>query len=142
MSLCSKEAFLALPQAPAAAEATAVVFLQAPRDCWITAVGLESLAALGTFLRFDRGFLGLAAPFTAQRVRRTTGLFSSPGAVVLHGEDAAIRLDGDRVRAIEATCYSDSEEVEQVPEAVPAAPDDEAAAKTAAQRCCRRTSSP
>lgn len=123
MSLCDREAFLALPGAPAAGEATAVVFLRAPRDGWLCASALEALGQLGTFLRFDRGLLGLAAPFAAQRVRRTTGLFSSPGAVVLSGEEAAVCRDADRVRALEATGYADAPDAE-TPEP--------------GSRCCRR----
>merc|ERR1712157_478195 len=78
MSLHDPEKFLALPESPPLSEVSAVVFLCAPCTGWITSAALGEIAALDSFCRFDRGLLDVCRPFTAQSVRKTTGLFSSP----------------------------------------------------------------
>merc|ERR1711907_73611 len=88
-----------------------VVFLRAPRDGWLPAASLAAFADLSTFVCFDRGLQKQSkAPFKAQSVRKTIGLCSSPGVVVLHGEEEAVRKDADQVRLIETYAYSDEPE--------------------------------
>jgi hypothetical protein len=108
ISLHEPDHFRSLPNIPEVGDVrSAVVFLRAPRDCWLPAASLDAFAGLLTFARFDRGMQRQKAPFKAQRVKRTTGLCSSPGVVVLHGTLEDIEEDADRIRAIEAFAYCD-----------------------------------
>lgn len=108
-SVNDPERFRALPTVASATTGAAVVFLRAPRDSWISSAALEELTGLGTFERFERGLFGLCRPFKAHRVEMTTGLFSSPGCIVLHGDHEAVEADVERIRLIEASgAYIDS----------------------------------
>merc|ERR1711879_300152 len=85
-SICDPEHFASLPEGACSDLAGAVVFLRAPETGWISAAALSLLAGLDSFVRFERGLAGLQGPFSDLPVEKTTGLFSSPGSVVLHGE--------------------------------------------------------
>eukprot|EP00747_Dinoflagellata_sp_TGD_P189292 gnl/TRDRNA2_/TRDRNA2_49445_c1_seq1.p1 gnl/TRDRNA2_/TRDRNA2_49445_c1~~gnl/TRDRNA2_/TRDRNA2_49445_c1_seq1.p1 ORF type:complete len:386 (+),score=59.58 gnl/TRDRNA2_/TRDRNA2_49445_c1_seq1:77-1159(+) len=106
MSLQDPHGFEDLPQLPDTGETgAAAVFLRSPLDGWISSGALGELAALRTFARFDKGLFGVHAPYEAHRVHKTTGYFSSPGAVVLQGDPAKVLEDVELVRKIEAHAY-------------------------------------
>ncbi|CAL1162684.1 unnamed protein product [Cladocopium goreaui] len=107
MSLFDEQTFLSLPDWPSGdmMNRAAVVFLISPIAGWITQAALESLAALKTFLRFERGLAACSAPFRSLPVSQTTGLFSSPGAVLLTGDAADVLQDVQMVREVEKTAY-------------------------------------
>lgn len=113
MSLYDPIHFAELPEVPGDPQfglSASVVFLCAPRDCWLPASSLQALADLSTFARFDRGLIRQKRPFEAKSVRKTTGLCSSPGVVVLHGPEEAVKEDAERIRQIESNGYSDEPE--------------------------------
>merc|ERR1719401_854220 len=100
--------FYALREVPENAElSAAVVFLRASKDGWFSVVALKALTSLATFVRFDRGLHQQKAPFKAQWVKKTVGLFSSPGVVVLHGQAHAVEQDANRIRCIEAEAITE-----------------------------------
>jgi len=111
MSLCDPNAFHALPLEPPpladeGARSAAVVFLRASKDGWMLGAALQEITELRTFARFERGLMGLKGPpLQAQPVQRATGLFLSPGTVVLHGAAAAIAEDAKSIRALEGRAY-------------------------------------
>ncbi|CAE6937822.1 ddaF [Symbiodinium natans] len=110
MSLCDPDSFLALPDVPpeSMTNRAAVVFLIAPFDGWLTATGLRQMSWLSTFARFERGLTGAKAPFMSIKVSKTVGLFSSPGALVLHGDGLDVQRDAQLLRQIEETAYATS----------------------------------
>eukprot|EP00439_Symbiodinium_sp_Y106_P063109 s196_g9.t1 len=122
MSLFDRDAFLALPDVPpeTMTNRAAVVFMISPFDGWLSPAGLTEMSSLPTFSRFERGLTGTKPPYVHAKVSKTTGLFSSPGAVVLHGEGPAVQRDAELLRKIEETAYVTS-------------PMDEEAAKTSLQ---------
>lgn len=128
MSLCDPNAFRELPLEPPPmadenARSAAVVFLRVPTDGWMLGAALQEITELRTFARFERGLMGLKGPpFEPQPVQRTTGLFSSPGAVVLHGTVAAIKEDATSIRALEGRAY-----VTSLPKKKPMLEDDDPA---------------
>lgn len=101
MSICDPPRFYALPDAPICSDGAAVVFLQSPLDGWITGTALMQLMSLPCFVRFERELEGLSAPYAPQRVHKTVGLFSSPGAVVLRGKEDNVSADIEMIRALE-----------------------------------------
>lgn len=110
MSLHDTSAFMKLPDVPSEDDCSAAaVFLVAPHHGWLSASSLSAFAALDTFAWFDRGLQKQTAssPFKSQPVRKTIGLCSSPGVVVLHGAPDAVKRDADQIRTIESHAYTD-----------------------------------
>eukprot|EP00927_Polykrikos_kofoidii_P055068 TRINITY_DN49386_c0_g1_i1.p1 TRINITY_DN49386_c0_g1~~TRINITY_DN49386_c0_g1_i1.p1 ORF type:complete len:463 (+),score=42.65 TRINITY_DN49386_c0_g1_i1:87-1475(+) len=117
MSVCDEVAFADLPSlvflstgsltvSKRLSSSSAVVFLRAPFAGWLRPDAIAALEALPSFFRFEREMLGVSKPHVALRVCETTGLSSSPGALVLQGEDIQVRADAAAVREIEITAYT------------------------------------
>eukprot|EP00930_Biecheleria_cincta_P039118 TRINITY_DN26908_c0_g2_i1.p1 TRINITY_DN26908_c0_g2~~TRINITY_DN26908_c0_g2_i1.p1 ORF type:complete len:500 (+),score=75.65 TRINITY_DN26908_c0_g2_i1:31-1530(+) len=124
MSLYDTERFFALPAVPSCAntsdgqgQSAAVIFLRAPLDGFILCAAVRQIMSLRTFSRFERDAVGLSECNSekglALPVKRTIGLFSSPGAVVLLGTSKVIEEDAEAIRAIEAVGYSETYPVDE-----------------------------
>lgn len=130
LSLYAPQKFLQLPETPTVSEngdagstflawescfsvprsspGCAVVFLRAPHDGWLSVTALDEIMNLNTFCRFERDLLGLRQQNVHPvRVKKTTGLFSSPGAVVLQGHPAEVEADAAAIRVIEEFGYTE-----------------------------------
>ncbi|CAK9074632.1 unnamed protein product [Durusdinium trenchii] len=112
MSLFDQSGFSKLPEVPSndMTNRVAVVFLIGRITGWLTAAALEKLSSLKTFWRFERGLAGCGPPFKMVPVTKTTGLFSSPGAVVLQGESEDVLQDAQTIRKVETTAYVETTE--------------------------------
>lgn len=103
VSLCNPNAFHELPDVPNWTADAAVVFLKAPRDCCLSAAALHQFSKLKAFAFFERGLYNERKPFSSVYVRKTIGLSSSPGCVVLHGNAEAVQADWKEIRRLEET---------------------------------------